>query len=227
MFTSSCQRTRAEVWEDSKTAGRYMDKGLRAVSGKHSDSRQVASKKSFVGPTQEEYIPLDDEDIYRQLTLGDTESLEKITQDTAIPQSGEAPGEVGSAIPGVDDFSNPKNGELAIVFRSINFAYNGYKVRGKENLARLDRIVDYLQRHGDVYIFIEGHCDERGPAAYNLALGTRRANSVRNLLIKQGVDLNRIFTVSYGKERPIVQGENEGSWWQNRRAQFKIYEKSR
>jgi len=65
---------------------------------------------------------------------------------------------------------------------------------------------------------IEGHADERGTREYNLALGARRANSARAFLISQGVDGNRLRTVSYGKERPVAIGSDESAWAQNRRA---------
>jgi peptidoglycan-associated lipoprotein len=69
-----------------------------------------------------------------------------------------------------------------------------------------------------VTVSVEGHCDERGTREYNLALGERRANSVKNYLVALGVDQNRIQTISYGKERPAVSGSNEEAWAQNRRA---------
>jgi peptidoglycan-associated lipoprotein len=173
-----------------------------------------------------DYIPLDDEDLYREIALGDVEALEKINQDTPIPQSNLEPGGLGGQIPGITGFYEPKGSELAMIFRTIHFGYNRHTINGQDNLARIDRIVDYMQRHPNLYLFIEGHCDERGAAAYNLALGSRRSNSVRALLVKQGVDYNRVFTVSYGKERPLANGKGEAAWKQNRRAQFKIHEKS-
>lgn len=65
---------------------------------------------------------------------------------------------------------------------------------------------------------IEGHADERGTREYNLALGARRANSVRSFLIGQGVDGNRLRAVSFGKERPVAVGSNDQAWAQNRRS---------
>ncbi|MDO5387268.1 MAG: OmpA family protein, partial [Pseudomonadota bacterium] len=62
------------------------------------------------------------------------------------------------------------------------------------------------------------YCDERGTREYNLALGERRANAVKQYLISQGISANRISTISYGKERPAVLGSNEAAWAQNRRA---------
>ncbi|MBI3236675.1 MAG: OmpA family protein, partial [Chlamydiales bacterium] len=86
-------------------------------------------------------------------------------------------------------------------------------------------MASYLKAHPNVYLFVTGHCDERGPEAYNLALGTRRANYVRGYLVKNGVDANRIHTVSYGKEKPCDLRHNAEGWSKNRRAEFKIYEK--
>lgn len=76
----------------------------------------------------------------------------------------------------------------------------------------------WLARYPNTRITIEGHADERGTRDYNLALGERRANSAKNYLISVGVDVSRIQTVSYGKERPQALGSDEQSWAQNRRA---------
>jgi len=71
-----------------------------------------------------------------------------------------------------------------------------------------------------VIVQVAGHCDERGTQEYNLALGERRALAVRNYLIQLGVSGDRLVTISYGKEFPAVQGNNEAAWAQNRRAEF-------
>jgi len=71
-------------------------------------------------------------------------------------------------------------------------------------------------------ITIEGHCDERGTKAYNLALGEKRANAARDYLVALGVNASRINTVSYGKERPFADGHDESAWAKNRRAHFVI-----
>ena len=63
---------------------------------------------------------------------------------------------------------------------------------------------------------VEGHCDERGTREYNLALGNRRATAVKSALVALGIPANRVQTISYGKERPIVVGDNEAAWAQNR-----------
>ena len=83
----------------------------------------------------------------------------------------------------------------------------------------LDAQAQWLLEHADKKVLIEGHADERGTREYNIALGAKRAEAVKQYLIKAGVDVARLKTVSYGKERPIVIGNDGESWRQNRRAQ--------
>ena len=84
----------------------------------------------------------------------------------------------------------------------------------------LDTQVNWLnmRKHKNVNVIVQGYCDERGTREYNLALGERRANAVKNYLVSQGVEADRISVISYGKERPAVLGNNEAAWAQNRRA---------
>lgn len=78
--------------------------------------------------------------------------------------------------------------------------------------------VAFLKKYPQDNLTVEGHADERGTREYNLALGERRANSVKEFLVAQGVQASRLKTISYGKERPAVLGSNETAWAQNRRA---------
>ena len=89
---------------------------------------------------------------------------------------------------------------------------------GTEGLATLKRQAQWLNRHPQARITVEGHCDQRGTREYNLALGYRRAHAVKDLLIADGVAASRIRTISYGKERPAAVGSSEAAWAQNRRA---------
>ena len=82
----------------------------------------------------------------------------------------------------------------------------------------LDRQVDFLLRNGEYGALIEGHADERGTRDYNIALGARRAASVRDYLVSRGVARNRLDTVSYGKERPVELCSDESCYVPNRRA---------
>lgn len=88
----------------------------------------------------------------------------------------------------------------------------------KTSKEHLQKQVAWLKAHPNVKATVEGHCDERGTREYNLALGERRAEAVKNFLLHNGVDASRLDTVSYGKERPAVVGNDESAWKQNRRA---------
>ena len=82
---------------------------------------------------------------------------------------------------------------------------------------------DYMRSMSSLNVTIEGHCDERGTDAYNMALGERRAQSVKDFMINLGIDASRLNTISYGEERPADFGQNEEAWAKNRRAHFAVY----
>ena len=107
--------------------------------------------------------------------------------------------------------------KLAQVGNTVYFGFDSSELDG-EAQATLDRQAAFLNVNPTVVVIIEGHADERGTREYNLALGDRRAVSVRDYLLAKGLDAARIRTVSYGKERPSVAGSNEEGWAKNRRA---------
>lgn len=226
-----CHRVSDQFYEDSCSAGRHMSRGLRTMGGKHGDSRAVQCRDDFmcfdedgnpISPPQnmmgmQEFVPLADQYDGSEIAMGDYIS----------PPAREMPGDPGSSIPGIEAFQDPStNPTWSHVFRNINFDLNSNLVKGQVNLETINNIANYMKRNPNVYIFVEGHCDEKGAAAYNFALGLRRSNSVRDLLIQQGVNPNNVFTISYGKDRPLFFDHNEDSWAQNRRAEFKIYQRS-
>ena len=86
----------------------------------------------------------------------------------------------------------------------------------------LQRKADYLLEAADASIIIEGHCDERGTEAYNIALGDRRAESAKAFLLDIGIDPSRMTTISYGEERPVDPANNPEAWAKNRRVHFVI-----
>ncbi len=86
----------------------------------------------------------------------------------------------------------------------------------------IEALAVWMNNYPATTLTVEGHCDERGTREYNLALGERRANAVRDYLIALGVDSSRLSTISYGKERPAVLGSNEEAWAQNRRGVFVV-----
>lgn len=211
LIATGCARTSREMWEDTKTCGRYMNKGFSSFFGKHSNQDYAYYQGSW--SQGQEFIPLEDESSVASPMMLDY-----------IPPAKESPGDPGSSIPSIEAFSDP-SGKLATLFSNIHFTFDGFVIQGDENFKVLQEMANYLARSPNTYIFIEGHADERGAAAYNLALGSRRANSVRNFLIQNGVNPDQLFTISYGKERPLVFGHDENAWYQNRRAHFKIYER--
>jgi peptidoglycan-associated lipoprotein len=99
---------------------------------------------------------------------------------------------------------------------TVHFAYNEYNIQDNDK-ATLQKQATWLKQYPAVQITVEGHADERGTREYNLALGARRANSVKEFLASLGVAAGRLQTVSYGKERPICTASNEDCWAQNRR----------
>ncbi|MBW8304920.1 MAG: peptidoglycan-associated lipoprotein Pal, partial [Brevundimonas sp.] len=124
-------------------------------------------------------------------------------------------GNLGAAAPGSEqDF-------VVNVGDRVYFDLDSYEVR-PDAYPRLDAQVAWLQRYPQVTVRIEGNADERGTREYNLALGARRAESVRTYLVSRGVSAARIDTISYGKERPIAAGSNEEAWARNRNAHTAI-----
>ena len=107
--------------------------------------------------------------------------------------------------------------------KDIYFDYDKSDVRPDQR-GSLQGDAQFFQQHPNIRFTIEGHCDERGSTEYNLALGTSRADAVKNALIQAGVGGSRIKTISYGKERPSCTESNETCWQQNRRGHF-VYEK--
>ena len=104
----------------------------------------------------------------------------------------------------------------------VYFSYDKYDLN-PEALSESKNIAAKMKSNLSLKIRIEGHCDERGTREYNLALGEKRANAVAEILALNGISSNRIFTVSYGEERPISAGSNESSWSKNRRAVLKVF----
>ena len=84
--------------------------------------------------------------------------------------------------------------------------------------ATLRKQATFLRKNKNLNVTIEGHADERGTREYNLALGDRRANAAKDYLMSQGISANRITTISFGKEKPVVNASNDKAWAQNRRS---------
>ena len=109
----------------------------------------------------------------------------------------------------------------SMVAAMIHFDYDKSNIR-PDDAGTLDQKIAILQANSDLRIRIGGHCDERGSDEYNLALGNRRAQAAKQYLVSHGIDASRIETQSWGEERPLVDGHDEGAWSQNRRDEFEI-----
>ena len=133
------------------------------------------------------------------------------------------PGDQGNGIGNQGNVGNAAvPGSRADFLQSVSsdrvfFDTDSYSVDDRAR-AVLDAQAQWLNRNPGVRVTIEGHADERGTREYNLALGDRRANSVRDYLQSRGVSPARMQTISWGKERPAVDGHDESAWAQNRRA---------
>ncbi len=212
IFASGCMRSSSETWEDLKTAGRYMGRGVDALWGKEYESRMLTSDEEFTGPYENEFIPLKDADLRNSLAVS----------DAPLPQPKGIPGQKG--VPSLADFYLPPD-TLQALFHPVHFDTDDHSVRDKAELQCLVDLAAYLKKNQNIFLVVEGHADERASSSYNIALGMRRANYVRSFLVKNGVDQNRIYTVSHGKERPIAAGHSPDQWKLNRRSEFKMYQK--
>jgi peptidoglycan-associated lipoprotein len=131
------------------------------------------------------------------------------TPVTPAPAAPAAPGAPGAAVP------------AASPLKDMFFDFDKSAIRDDQKAALNDN-VGWLKVNAQARITIEGHCDERGTAEYNLGLGERRAKAVKDYLVAAGVAADRVATISYGKERPFVLGHDESAWKWNRRGHFMI-----
>jgi len=199
LLSTSCQKKSGNIWDDNQTGAKYKQDNTSAA---------LWDSSKDGGPVSEDFIPLNDEDLRSQFA------------DSAIHAPSRELGEKG--MPSADQFEAPR-GELASIFAPVFFNTDEHTLKNKDHLATLHKTAAYLKAHPKTYVIVEGHCDERGPEAYNLALGTRRASFVRSFLIKEGVKADQIHTVSLGKEHPFATGHTPDAWSQNRRAHFRVH----
>src|SRR5215469_8742031 len=155
-------------------------------------------------------------------TIGILSAVLLLAACTSTPETPPGgPGGPGVGIPGGAGSRNALPGSQQDLEASagdrVFFAFDRSDItpEAQETLARQ---ADWLRRYPNVTVTIEGHCDERGTREYNLALGERRAQAVKNVLVALGIPASRISTISYGKERPAVVGSSEEAYAQNRRA---------
>lgn len=214
---STSGSTTASVWEETKTFGRHLQRKTTSLWSNPSESKIVHSSEEFSGPSEEDYIPLSPDDL--QAHLVNTSSEEGFSTEL-VSHSNKAESPPAS----IDLFKDPDN-ELASVFKRVHFNTDEHVLRKKEYFSTISRIANYMKEHPKVYLFVLGHCDQRASESYNLALGTRRSNAIKNLLVQRGIAPNRIYTISLGKEMPIDTHNSQEAWAKNRRVEFKLYTK--
>ena len=130
--------------------------------------------------------------------------------------------------PVVDDTPPPRddtpvwvdpNQTHAALLVPINFEFNKYRIREDDKM-KLEAIAGLMKANSEFRLLIEGHCDERGTNEYNLALGERRSTSAKSYIASLGVSGDRMTTISYGEERPAVDGHDDESYSLNRRVEL-------
>jgi len=212
LICAGCNRNGSDsVWEEQTATAHYLSKAKNFFKRSRNDSKLISSEDEFFGGSENEFIPLRNEDLRKQ-------SGNFVYSQPADPSM------LSGKVPGVDGFKRP-TGDLAAIFRPVYFNTDDHTLRRDEYYSTLGAVARKAKSQPNLYVFVAGHCDERASESYNLALGTRRANFIRTQLIKAGVPQDRVFTISFGKEMPSVTGHDRVAWAKNRRCEFKIYEK--
>ena len=150
-------------------------------------------------------------------TVGTMESDDAYSSD--YPDSDVAEDEMDAPVASQEEESTAMDN--LVMHEEIFFEFDKFTLTqaARETLIKN---ADWLRMNPDVIITIEGHCDERGTNEYNLALGDRRAETVKTFLVDLGIENSRLATISFGEERPSVLGHSEYAWAQNRRAHFVV-----
>jgi len=140
----------------------------------------------------------------------------------AKPEAPKTQSQPKAEAPKVVEQSASKASATAANFETVYFDFDKSDLRQDSRDVLFKNADILLKNQTNAKIKIEGHCDERGSAEYNLALGERRAKSALQYLLTLGVKADRMSVVSYGKEKPAVQGNDEAAWSKNRRAEFVV-----
>ena len=124
------------------------------------------------------------------------------------------------SVAGVSITSKSTATQAVLANAVVYFGYDQFNLTSK-SIQALKGVSELMKRNSKITISIEGHADERGTREYNLALGQRRAESVADYLVANGINRNRLITKSYGEERPLSLGSNDTAWSKNRRVEIK------
>jgi peptidoglycan-associated lipoprotein len=147
-----------------------------------------------------------------------TEGGDNVNVDSTTLDNGNNAGGVALELNG--DSDSKRAGSLQTVY----FDYSSAAITGSTR-DTLNANAEFLKKNASVKVQVEGHCDERGSVQFNLALGEKRAKSVKDYLLTQGIASSRLSIISLGKEKPVSFGHDEESWSKNRRGNFVVTEK--
>jgi len=152
------------------------------------------------------------------LTISSCSSMKKKTSEA----TDSAPDALDANNNGMSlELNGDSDSNKAGALKTVYFDFNSASISNDTKDALMNN-AEFMKSNASVKVQVEGHCDERGGVQFNLALGEKRAKSVRDFLMGQGVEGSRISTISYGKEKPVSFGHDEESWAQNRRANFVV-----
>ncbi len=151
------------------------------------------------------------------LTSCGSQSKNNAGMDSGVTTEDQDMGNDGMNLELNGDSDSGKAGTLSTVYFDFNSSTLSSSTRDA-----LESNANFLKEHPSVEVQIEGHADERGGVQYNLALGEKRSQAVKQYLVSMGVSSSRVTTISFGKERPIAFGHDESAWSQNRRANFVV-----
>lgn len=153
-----------------------------------------------------------------QVVVPDQKPMGESVVSEDLSSGAKTGGQYASITPG-DDLT--KRAESEGILYTVYFDFDNYTIRESDRDS-LNRNATWLNLNKKVLVRIEGHADERGETEYNLALGDKRARSVKRYLEDLGIKADRLDTISFGEEKPADQGHDEDSWSRNRRAEFLI-----
>ena len=180
-------------------------------------------------PAVEQQVPLEDqaakEQTLREQTLREQAAREQALREQALKEQAakeQALREQAARERAAKEQAPTVKEEVKL--EDIHFDFDKFNL-APEARKILDQNADWLLKHEDCNLVIEGHCDERGTTEYNLALGERRAAAAAKYLTDLGIDKARVETISYGEESPLDPGHNEEAWAKNRRAHFVVISK--
>jgi peptidoglycan-associated lipoprotein len=181
----------------------------------HGEMKMKANKMLFIYAALALLAPL-------ALTgCGDKKTEDAAAEQTAKDQEAAGPSESLDSPPQDQSQSSISEGRTSGPMLPVYFDFDSAKIR-EDQVSRIEGNGDYLKGSEKVKVQIEGNCDSRGTNEYNLALGEKRAQAAKKYLLKLGVAEDRLSTVSWGEEKPLVSGQDEMSWAQNRRDDFVI-----